>query len=169
MCLITKFNLLNRRVIPPINKQLNARGTDDVSCGKSMVLLTCVLIDGGATVVIENILSLGADQLGKVNNTANDNVKFVKSYKLDIAKSKEEEKVLCVSIISHLTANIDSSIILHSLPILILKNVWFRPITQLIENEMPQLFCVDKVHLFLMLVFPFEFNYSKSKVRSSNL
>ena len=77
--------------------------------GKSTVPLTCAIIPGGVTIILENTLALASDQTSKVKSIITSNVKPVKSFQLDTFKSNEELQRLFDAILNHTDKN-DSSV-----------------------------------------------------------
>ena len=47
--------------------------------GKSAVPLTCAVVDDEVSIIVENTLSLGSDQVGKVNLTVSQSAKNAKA------------------------------------------------------------------------------------------
>ena len=131
--------------------------------GKSMVPLTCAVVDGGVTIIIENTLALGADQVNKVKQSNLLPNKKVISFQLDMIKSELDEKDLSTTILQHLSSNIDTSIILYTSPETLLKDVWTELLSSLIENNLLCLFCIDKIHLFVDYGISFCLQFQKLK------
>ena len=123
--------------------------------GKSTVPLTCAVVNGGVSIVLENTLALSSDQSSKVINNATDNTKHVKAYQLDNFKGSTELKELLDSIASHCTYNQYTSIIIFASPEAILKKECIGFIAKLIDSSSLNLFCIDKVHQFIELGISF--------------
>ena len=84
--------------------------------GKRAVPLTASVVDGGVSIIVENTLALGSDQASKVMNQSSQDTKYIKSYHLDLFKSKEQQQKLCVGILHHLQRSPHISIILFTSP-----------------------------------------------------
>lgn len=117
--------------------------------GKSTIPLTCSVVDGGVTIIVENTLALGSDQVTKVLLNATNSHKHVKAYQLDVFKSKTDQNDLSDAIIDHCTSNNDTSIIIFSSPETLLKKTWKEFITRIIALDYLRLFCIDEIHLFI--------------------
>lgn len=134
--------------------------------GKSTVPLTCSVVDGGISIIIENTLALGSDQSSKVKHLASTDVKNVKSFHLDMFKSNSDRDLLFKAIISHCTFNYESSIILFTSPEAILHPLSLGFIKNIVSLDMLNLFCIDEVHLFVEfgISFRHEFQLVKTKL-----
>ena len=84
--------------------------------GKLLVPLTCAVVDGGVTIVIENTLALGSDQACKVNDKGDTGRKYIKAIQLDMIKSDDDEVAMSEAILTHCNTNKDSSIVLFTYP-----------------------------------------------------
>ena len=117
--------------------------------GKSTIPLTCAVINGGVTIVIENTLSLGCDQSSKVNNIVNTTTKHIKSFQLDTFKSANDLQWLYDVLISHCSDNHNSSFMLFSSPETLIKPISVSFVAKLVRNKFLNLFCINEIHLFL--------------------
>ena len=61
--------------------------------GKSCVMQTIEIINAGITLIIENTLSLGADQVSKIKECGQD-YGSINGFQLDLIKKKEKRDVL---------------------------------------------------------------------------
>ena len=103
--------------------------------GKSSIPLTCSIVDGGLTIIIENTLALSSDQSSKVKCQANTSNKNVQSFQLDLFKSAEQQQQLPLFIIQHNNINKDTSFILFTLPETLLDATWVDHIKQCISKS----------------------------------
>ena len=131
--------------------------------GKSAVPLTCAVVVGGISVIVENTLSLGSDQTSKVNTNASQAQKHVKSYQLDMYKTIQHQEELAESIIIHCQGNNNTSIILFTSPETLLKPTWLKFISNVIELNILPLFCIDKAHLFIDFGISFRSSFQSLK------
>ena len=131
--------------------------------GKSTVPLTCSVVQGGVSIVVENTLALGSDQSSKISSIVNPGVKNIKSYQLDTFKAPSELKRLCDSILKHITSNSSTSIICFSSPETLVHSVTVNFIQQLISKSKLNFFCIDEIHLFLEFGISFRPSFLKLK------
>ena len=162
--------LLMMRCVPNIpSAMLLVQGTGG---GKSAVPQTVGSVTCGVTLIIENTLSLSADQHSKIHN-ANTTHGPVKAFHLDSIRSPTNEGILSNMLLG-LKQNTDATIFIFSSPEYLLKEPWKSTMPQLIENGMLRLVCIDEVHQFVMFGCAFrpEFGLLKDtlfkKLRVSN-
>ena len=136
--------------------------------GKSTVPLTCAVVTGGVTFIIENTLALGSDQASKVPSLVTSSIKEIKSYQLDTFKSPVELQSLCDGILSHLSSNKMTSFICYTSPETLLNDITVQFVQKLVTNKQLNLFCIDEIHLFLEFGISFRqiFQTLKSKIVS---
>ena len=133
--------------------------------GKSSVPLTCAVVEGGVSFIIENTLSLGSDQTSKVNLTSSQQSKIIKSYQLDMFKSIEHQEQLAKAIINHCKNNNNSSIILFTSPETLLKATWIKFLCDIIDLDLLRLFCIDEAHLFIDFGLSFRSSFQQLKAK----
>ena len=131
--------------------------------GKSSVPLTAATVDGGITIIVQNTLALGSDQVSKIATTANSSAKHVKSYQLDAHKDKEVLSNLCDAIVHHCMLNIDTSIIIFTSPEYLLKPHVMSFFVSVVEKDLLRLFCIDEVHLFVQFGLSFRKSFQLLK------
>ena len=109
--------------------------------GKSSVPLTCAVIPGGVTIILENTLALASDQTSKIKSIVVSNTKPVKSFQLDTFKTDEDLQRLYDAILKHIEKNKNTSIICFSSPekLLNIKSIQF--IKTIVTNQKLNLFC----------------------------
>ena len=134
--------------------------------GKSSIPLTCAVVDGGVSIIIENTLALSSDQASKVNTQANTDSKKVRAFQLDLFNTKEQQQQLSTFILNHCKDHNDSSIILFTSPETLLQDVWIEFLQNCITKSILRLFCIDEIHLFVEfgLSFRSDFQLLKTKV-----
>ena len=138
--------LLMMRCVPNIpSAMLLVQGTGG---GKSAVPQTVGSVTCGVTLIIENTLSLSADQHSKIKN-ANTAHGPVKAFHLDSIRSKKNQDSLSNMLLG-LTKNTDATIFIFSSPEYLLKEPWNLTMQQLIEKGTLRLVCIDEVHQFVM-------------------
>ena len=117
--------------IPVIKKILKMKYRDE-SCesillvqgtgsGKSSVPQTIGVVDGGVTIIIENTLSLSADQMSKIDAASNKH-KFIQSFQTD--NLSKPESVQVAKFLLALPVNTDISVFLFSSPESLLSDLW---------------------------------------------
>ena len=117
--------------------------------GKSTIPLTCAVVPGGVTFVIENTLALASDQASKVASLVNPGIKVVKSYQLDKFKTNNELQRLCDGILAHLSKNPSTSFVCYSSPKTLVNATTVSFVDQLVKERRLNLFCIDEIHLFI--------------------
>lgn len=136
--------------------------------GKSSVPLTCAVIPGGVTIILENTLALASDQTSKIKSIVVSNTKPVKSFQLDTFKTDEDLQRLYDAILKHIEKNKNTSIICFSSPekLLNIKSIQF--IKTIVTNQKLNLFCIDEIHLFVEFGISFRpiFQTLKDKIIS---
>ena len=138
--------LLMMRCIPNIpSAMLLVQGTGG---GKSAVPQTVGAVTRGVTLIIENTLSLSADQHAKIKQ-ANTTHGPVKAFHLDSIRMKRNQDKLS-KLLHDLPSNTDATIFLFSSPEFLLKDPWMTAMQDLIERGLLRLVCIDEVHQFVM-------------------
>ena len=136
--------------------------------GKSTVPLTCSVIPGGVTIILENTLALASDQTSKVKSIVRSNVKTVKSFQLDTFKAPAELERLYNGILKHIQNNSSSSIICFSSPETIVNPLSINFVKKLVGDKKLNLFCFNEIHLFVEFGISFwpQFQMLKDKIIS---
>ena len=116
--------------------------------GKSAVPQTVGAVTRGVTLIIENTLSLSADQHSKIKN-ANTAYGPVKAFHLDSIRSKRNQDKLS-NFLRTLPMNTDVTIFIFSSPEFLLKEPWISTMKTIILNGLLRLICIDEVHQFVM-------------------
>jgi len=116
--------------------------------GKSAVPQTVGTVTCGVTLVIENTLSLSADQHSKIKN-ANPGHGPIKAFHLDSIRTKRNQDKLC-KLLVNLPDNTDATIFLFSSPEYLLNDPWKDTMKCLINKNILRLVCIDEVHQFVM-------------------
>jgi superfamily II DNA helicase RecQ len=118
--------------------------------GKSSVRDVYSIMNGGFSLTITPLLSLGADQEEKITLKAQQSAGTVLSLHLDEIRSLADQQQL-VDNLKLLTKQSNTSVLLFSSPQAILnkKFLWMTFIDWLIVNERLSMVCVDEVHLFV--------------------
>jgi superfamily II DNA helicase RecQ len=138
--------LLMMRCVPNTpSAMLLVQGTGG---GKSAVPQTVGAVTCGVTLIIENTLSLSADQHSKIKH-ANPGHGAIKSFHLDSIRSERNQQKLS-KLLEHLPPNSDATIFLFSSPEFLLKEPWKTCIQSLIKKNTLRLVCIDEVHQFVM-------------------
>ena len=152
-------------VLPP-EPLLVVQSTDS---RKSTVPLTYSAVNGRITIIVENTLALGSDQVTKVILNATHSHKHVKAYQLDVFKTKTDQIGLSDAIIDHCTNNKDTSILFFSSPETLLKSMWKEFITRIVALNLLHMFCLDEIHLFVEFGISFrkEFQLLKNNILKS--
>jgi len=124
--------------------------------GKSLVRDTVAAANGGITLSISPLLSLGADQESNLNLGVRDGGGAIAAYHLDeFSHHKENQR----AIVKEVLATDDDkrkTIVLFASPQAVAKNdVWREMIHEIIKRRMLRLVCVDEVHLFCSFAFSF--------------
>ena len=129
--------------------------------GKSTVPQTVGVITCGVTLVIENTLSLGADQRSKFKNASQHNGPIT-AYQLDSIMDKDDVDSL-ISMLLKIPSNTNASIFLYSSPEKLLDPKWSNLVDELIKNKILKLICVDEVHQFVLFTLSFRTDICKLK------
>ena len=138
--------LLMMRCIPNTpSAMLLVQGTGG---GKSAVPQTVGAVTRGVTLIIENTLSLSADQHAKINK-ANITHGPIKAFHLDSIRTKRNQDKLS-NLLKHIPSDTDATIFIFSSPEFLLKEPWKQTIDSLIERGLLRLICIDEVHQFVM-------------------
>ena len=114
--------------------------------GKSSLPLRAAVVNRSVIIILENILALGSDQRSKVFKDSNLSTKYIKSFQLYLFRSKEDKTYLSATITSHLSSNINTSILLFSSPETILEKEQVVLIEKLVLIKRMKLFYIDEVH-----------------------
>ena len=138
--------LLMMRCIPNTpSAMLLVQGTGG---GKSAVPQTVGAVTRGITLIIENTLSLSADQHAKIKN-ANTTHGPVKAFHLDSIRTKRNQDKLS-NLLHNLPCDTDATMFIFSSPEFLLKDPWKTTMEALIERGLLRLTCIDEVHQFVM-------------------
>ena len=86
-----------------------------------------------ATLVIENTLSLSADQHSKTKN-ANPGHRLIKPFHLDSIRSERNRQNMC-ELLDHLPHNTNATIFLFSSPEFLLKEQWKKCMQSLLQKK----------------------------------
>ena len=121
--------------------------------GKSAVPQTVGAVTCGVTLIIENTLSLSADQHSKIKS-ANKAHGPIKAFHIDSIRTKTKQDNLANMLVS-LSPNTDATIFLFSSPEFLLKEPWNSMIQTLLDNNLLRLICVDEAHQFVMFGYTF--------------
>ena len=135
--------------------------------GKSTVPLTCSVIDCGVSIVIENTLALGIDQVVKARDLCMSSSKLrVECYHLDSITTEEHQDIISSLIVANCISKRDTCFVLYSSPEMLLKKCWVNFIDECVKNNILSLFCIDEIHLFVEfgLGFRHEFQSLRSRV-----
>ena len=116
--------------------------------GKSAIAQTSGVICGGSILVIEPILSLGADQMTKIME-ASQVQGPVASFHLDEIKSAAEA-TLVLEAVAKLETGTAFTIFIFASPQALLKKPWDGLLKDILERDVLQLLLVDEVHLFIL-------------------
>ena len=127
--------------------------------GKSAVPQTVGVVTRGVTLIIENTLSLSADQKSKVNRASNVNG-IVKAFHLDSVKRASSITRLC-NFLTALSPKTNATIFIYSSPECLLKEQWITTIDHLINNSILRLICLDEVHQFVLFAMTFRDSFLK--------
>ena len=151
--------LLMMRCIPNTpSAMLLVQGTGG---GKSAVPQTVGAVTRGVTLVIENTLSLSADQHSKIKS-ANTAHGPIKAFHLDSIRTKRNEDKAS-NALTTLPNNTNASIFLFSSPECLSKEPWMTMIETLIGKGSLRLVCVDEAHQFVMFGCAFRPEFSLLK------
>jgi superfamily II DNA helicase RecQ len=134
--------------------------------GKSSVRDVYSLMNGGVSLTISPLLSLGADQEEKLKVKAKQTLGPVCPIHIDEFRSVVEQKQT-VSKIKSLLKDGDTTVFIFSSPQAIVRNkVWCGLIDHLIKNDRLSMVCVDEVHLFAHfgMTFRKEFQHLDQKL-----
>ena len=136
--------------------------------GKSTVPLTCAVIPGGVTIILEDTLALASDQTSKIKSIIVSNKKPVKSFQLDTFKTDDELQHLYDAIVNRTKKNNNTSIICFSSPKKLLNKKSIEFIKTIVSKKKLNLFCIDKIHLFVEFGISFRpiFQSIKDKIIS---
>ena len=129
--------------------------------GKSAVPQAVGTVTCGVTLVIENTLSLSADQHSKIKN-ANSGHGPIKAFHLDSIRTKRNQDKLC-KLLVNLPDNTDATIFLFSSPEYLLNDPWKHTMQTLINKSLLRLVCIDEVHQFVMFGCTFRPNFGLLK------
>ena len=122
--------LLMMRCVPNNpSAMLLVQGT---GCGKSAVPQTVGAVTRGVSLIIENTLSLSADQHSKIKS-ANTAHGPVKAFHLDLIRTKRNKDKVS-NLLTTLPSNTNATIFLFSSPEYLLKEPWMTMIQTLILN-----------------------------------
>ena len=151
--------LLMMRCIPNTpSAMLLVQGTGG---GKSAVPQTVGAVTRGVTLIIENTLSLSADQHSKIKS-ANTAHGPIKAFHLDSIRTKRNDEKVS-NLVTTLANNTNASTFLFSTPEYLLKNPWMTMIETLIDKRLLRLVCVDEAHQFAMFGCAFRPEFSLLK------
>ena len=114
------------------NKPSSVLLVQGTGSGKSTVPQTVSVVTCGITLVIENTLSLGADQCSKFEKAVQ-NHGPVQEFQLDALKTEDEINAL-KDLILTLPSDTNSSIFLYSLPERILNLMWSSVFADIIKR-----------------------------------
>ena len=145
--------------------------------GESSIRNVHGVVNGGVSLTITPLLSLGADQEEKMAARAKQTEELVVPIHLDKVRSLADQACI-VAHIKKLSQDSHATVFLFSSPQAILNKsfLWLELIDWLIVNERLSMLCVDEVHLFVHfgMTFRAEFKsltpvlFSKLRVRGSN-
>ena len=136
----------------------------NANSSKLSVPLTCVVMNGGISRVVENTLVLSTDQqASKVNSNINNNVKNICAFKFKMFKTPAEEETFSKSMIDNCVINNDLSIIIFCSTKTPLKDIWICFITTILQKKVIQIFCFDKIHHFVEFGLLFRTEFQKLK------
>ena len=108
--------------------------------GKSTIPLTCAVVIGGVTFIIENTLALVSDQDSKIPSLLNPGMKVIKSYQFDKFKSPDELQHLLDGLLTHLSKNPMASIICYLSLETLIHMITARFVHQLVKEKKLNLF-----------------------------
>ena len=131
-------------------------GTGKFTVPKTVGVITC-----GVTLVLENTLSLGADQSSKFINVSQ-NYGPVIAYQLESLLADEYVKSIN-SILFNLQTDTNVSVFIYSSPEKLLLPTWSNMINQLIINKTLKMICIDEVHNFFAFASSFRTEIFKLK------
>ena len=133
---------------------LLVRGTGG---GKSAVMQTLATIKCGVTIVIENTLSLSADQIMKIRS-ASQSYGIVQGVHLDSIKRDDQREQLKMYIKN---MSESTSIILFTSPEAIVNDKSTELFDMMIQQNIIRLICIDEVHQFVSFGLSFRYDFSK--------
>ena len=113
--------------------------------GKSAVMQTLVTIIFGVIIVIENTLSLSADQIIKIRS-ASQSYGVVQGVHLDSIKRDDQREQLKMYIKN---MSESTSLMLFTSPEAIVNNKSTELFDMMIQQNIIRLICIDEVHQFL--------------------
>ena len=108
--------------------------------GKSTIPLTCSIVAGGVTIIIENTLALSSDQTSKIKSLVTSQSKAMKEYQLDIFKVPDQLQQLLNAIILHTENNKNTSIICFLSPETLLHPISIAFIKNLVKKKIADFF-----------------------------
>ena len=129
--------------------------------GKSAVPQTVGIVDGGVTLIIENTLSLGADQEYRIIE-ASKSVGPMESFQLDSLKSKSDKDKVKQMLLS-LPKDTEASLFIYASREILLVPPWPDVFNHLLEKHLLHLVCVDEVHQYVMFGATFHTQFSLLK------
>ena len=115
--------------------------------GKSMVPMTFGSVSRGVTLIIENTLSLSADQVSKFRFSSS---KYgpIKAYQLDSVKC-HGDVIKLRKFIMELESDTNISIFIFTSTEILLRPSWISMIQKIIETKLLRLVCIDEAHQFV--------------------
>ena len=122
---------------------------------------TIGIINAGITLIIENTLPLGADQVSKIKECGQE-YGPINGFQLDLIKKKEERDVL-VKFLKGLQHNTDRTIFLFASPEALQQSVWQELMQDLTRSSILRLVCIDEVHQFVDFGLTFRYKFAKLK------
>ena len=140
--------------------------------GKSAVPQTVGVVTRGVTLIIENTLSLSADQQSKIKRASDVNGP-VRAFHLDSIKRQNVTTRLSKYLLD-LDPKTNASIFLYTSPECLLKSPWIEVFNSLLDKSLLRLVCIDEVHQFVTFGLSFRTEFLKlkseifSKLKSTN-
>ena len=119
--------------------------------GKSAVPQTVGVVTRGVTLIIENTLSLSADQKSKVKKASDVNGP-VRAFHLDSIK-RSNVKTRLSNYLFDLDPNTNASIFIYTSPECLLKSPWINVFDSLLDNFLLRLVCIAAVHRFVTSLY----------------
>ena len=129
--------------------------------GKSSIYQTIGVVDAGIVLIIENTLSLGADQATKIREASSD-YGSVNAFQLDSIKTTASRTNL-IKYLCSITPTTHSTAFLFSSPETLLQPCWNNLIKGIVNRKTLKLLCMDEVHQHVHFGTAFRKSFCKLK------
>lgn len=126
--------------------------------GKSAIPQTVsVSSGGGVSIVLENTLSLGSDQVSKITQLESSTM-----FAFQADRLTPKQCVKLESIIKEMkTRNVGLTVILFMSPERLLQEFWMKLFSDLVKNKLLRFVCIDEIHQFIMYALTFRQSFQK--------